>query len=96
MAAITRISTGIDSSLPTRSIDPLLEHAEQLDLDGGGQVADLVEKDRPAGGRLETAPLVARRAGERPFDVAEQLALQHALGQGRAVDGHERARRLAG
>ena len=44
----------------------------------------------PPAGRLEASPLVPHGAGEGPGDVAEQLALQHALGQGRAVDRHER------
>ena len=37
-------------------------------------------------GRLEPAGLVIDRPGERPLDVAEQLALQQALAQGAAVD----------
>ena len=44
----------------------------------------------PPVGRFESALLVARGAGEGPLHVAEQLALQHPLGQCRAVHGHER------
>ena len=42
---------------------PILEHAQELRLEGAGQLADLVEKDRPVGGLLET-PRAATRGGE--------------------------------
>ncbi len=67
----------------------LLEDPEQLGLHGRGDVADLVEEDRPLVGQLEPAfpPGVGR--GEGASLVAEEFALQERLGQGRAVDGHE-------
>ncbi len=46
-----------------------------------GQLADLVEKDRAAGGSVEPAGLLAVGAGERAALVAEQLALDQALGK---------------
>jgi hypothetical protein len=44
-------------------------------------------------GRLDAAGLVLPRARERALHVAEQLALEQVLGQGRARDGHERLAR---
>ncbi|AUX48415.1 uncharacterized protein SOCE26_099490 [Sorangium cellulosum] len=68
---------------------PLLEHAEELHLDGGGSVADLVEEEGAAVRGGEQARLVARGAGEGAAHVAEQLALQELGRQGAAVDGDE-------
>ena len=70
---------------------PLLQHAQQLGLHRRRHVADLVEEERAAVGQLEPARALADGAGERPFLVAEQLALQQGLRQGGAVDGDERA-----
>ena len=64
----------------------LLQDAEDLGLRRQGQLADLVEEDRAPGGALEPAGLLAVGAGERAPLVAEQLALDQALGQGAAVD----------
>jgi hypothetical protein len=68
-----------------------LQDAQQLGLDLEVDVADLVEEQRAAVGLLEPPDAVAVGAGEGPLDVAEQLALQQALRQGRAVDLDERA-----
>ena len=71
-------------------------HAKQLRLAAEAQIADFVEKQRAAGGQLELALPRFVGVGERPFLVAEQLAFGQRLGNGRAVDRHERliARRL--
>jgi hypothetical protein len=78
-----------------RPADPLelalLQHAEDLGLGGQGQLAHLVEEDRPARGALEPAGLLAIRPGEGAPLVAEELALDEALGQRSAVDPDERA-----
>ena len=61
------------------------------------QVADLVEEDRSAAGRLEQPGARRHGTGERALLAAEELALEQRLGQGRAVDAHEgtlRPRRL--
>jgi hypothetical protein len=68
-----------------------LEGAEQLGLERGGQLGDLVEEERAAVCGLEQAGLVAVGAGECALLVAEQLGLEQVLGQGRAVDGDEAA-----
>ena len=65
---------------------PLLQDAEQLDLELGRGAVDLVEEDAAGVRGLEPAGPVVDGAGERPLDVAEQLALEQALGQGAAVD----------
>ena len=64
---------------------PLLQHAQQLRLQGRRHRADLVEEDRPAVGERELALLAVERAGECAPHVAEQLRLQERFGDGRAV-----------
>ena len=73
-----------------------LQHAQQLDLGGQRHVADLVEEQRAAVGVLEPALAVAVGAGERPLDVAEELALQDVLAERGAVQGDERLVLAAG
>ena len=70
----------------------LLQHAQQLDLHVGRQVADLVEEQRAAVGQLEAAEPPRDRAGERALLVAEQLRLEHAGRERGAVHAHERPR----
>ena len=69
----------------------LLERAQELHLHLERDLADLVEEQRAAVGELEAAGAVADRAGERAALVAEQLALDEAFGDRRAVDLDERA-----
>ena len=68
----------------------MLQHAQQLDLRRRRRLADFVEEERSAGGRGEEALLVLDRAGERSLHVAEQFALEQALGKRAAVDRQER------
>ena len=68
----------------------VLQHAQQLHLRGRRRLADLVEEERALRRRAEQADLVADGAGERTLHVAEQLALEQALGQRAAVDREER------
>ncbi len=83
-----------------RLADPLevllLQKTQQLALQRRRDLADLVEEQRPPLGHLDPAGLIADGAGERPLDVAEQLAGQQLLGQRRAVGDDERAGRRAG
>ena len=83
MAAMTRVSTRMVRLSPTRSNSLLLQDAQQLDLQLGAHAGDFVEEDGAAVGRLETAGLVVDGPGERSLDVAEQLAFEQALGEGR-------------
>ena len=57
LAAMIRTSTWIVSVPPTRSNVPGLKHAEQLGLEGRGDVAGLVEQQRAAVGQLEPPDL---------------------------------------
>ena len=68
----------------------MLQRAEQLHLRGRRRLADLVEEERALRRRAEQADLVANRAGERAFHVAEQLALEQALRKRAAVDREKR------
>ena len=75
-----------------------LQHAQELDLAGRREVADLVEEQRAAVGRLEAADAALDRAGEGARLGAEELALQQLVGQRARVHLHERlvaARELA-
>src|SRR2546428_10242038 len=69
----------------------LLQHAQELALLIGAQLADLVQEDRAAIGLLEVALTVGDGAGEAALHVAEQLALEQLGRDGGHVDGHERS-----
>ena len=56
-----RASTAIGRGLPSRSICALFEHAQQLDLQVGRQVADLVEEQGRTVGQLEPSDLSRER-----------------------------------
>ena len=64
----------------------LLQNAQQLGLHRERHFADLIEEKRAAIGQLEAAGLVAERAGERAFHVAEEFALEERLGHRGAID----------
>src|SRR5206468_879859 len=72
---------------------PLLENAQQLRLERGGQVAHLVEQHGPAAGDLEESWLGLVGAGERSFLVPEELAREEGLGETSAVQAQERLAR---
>ena len=69
---------------------PLLDDAEELRLQRERQLADLVEEDGAAVGRLEETGLGAIGSGEGAALVAEQLTGQQRLGEGAAIEAHER------
>ena len=65
--------------------------------EGAGGRSPISSRKRVPPSASSKRPLRARdRAGEGALLVAEELGLQQALGQGRAVDLHERARRRGG
>src|SRR5437867_3080365 len=77
----------------------VLQHAQELRLDGGARLAHLVEEERPPVGFLEEAAPRPLGAGEGTAHVAEELALEEPLGQRGAVLGEEgaaRARAVSG
>ena len=78
-------------SVPPDALElALLQHAQELDLRGQVDVADLVEEQRAALGQLEAALLPLLRAGERALLVAEELGFDQALRQRGAADLDER------
>ena len=62
---MTRTSTLRGARVADRHDLALLQHAQQLGLHRERHLADLVEEDRAAGGGLEQAAVILRRAGER-------------------------------
>ena len=68
----------------------LFHEAQQLCLDGGGNVSYFIQEERAADGALEVARPRGERAGEGVFFVAEEFAFQQRFGQGGAVQRHER------
>ena len=89
MAQITRTSQVNDSLSPTRRTSPLSRNRSSLacmalgssPISSRNSVPPLATSNRP------DAVLVG--PGERPFAMAEQLALDQVLGQCPAVDRHE-------
>src|SRR4051812_4578272 len=69
----------------------LLQHAQELRLDEGRDLADLVEKERAAMRLLEAAHASLVGAGERALLVAEHLALEERLRHRRAVERDQRS-----
>ena len=59
----------------------LLQDAQEVDLDLGAHVADLVEEQRALVGELDLAAAARDRAGEGAPLVAEQLALEDPFGR---------------
>ena len=75
---------------------PLAQKAQQLDLDGGVNLADLVQEQRAALRLFEAADAPLVGAGERALLVAEQFALQQRRRQRRAMHRHQRLLARAG
>ena len=69
---------------------PALDGRQQLRLQVGRQVADLVEEKRPLVGLLEQPFLILGGTREAAGTVAEQFAFEQFLGESRTVDGDER------
>src|SRR5439155_14935302 len=84
-----------DRPVPAEPGDlPLFDDAQQFRLRRERQLADLIEKQRTAGGGFERT--LAERAGarERASLVTEQLVFHEVLRQGRGVERDERAGRV--
>ncbi len=80
---------GLVARAPEPAHGPLLEHLEQLGLEGLRQEPDLVEEDRAAVRGLEEAGLGAPGVGKGAALEAEHLRLEEGLGDRGAVDVHE-------
>ena len=57
----------------------VLQHPQQPHLRRRRQLADLIQKDRPAVGPLESPPALGHRAGKRTAFMAEQFAVDQTL-----------------
>ncbi len=68
---------------------PFLEDAQKLHLGSDRNLADLVEKQRPAVRLLEAPDAALVCAGEGAPLVPEELTLEKRLGEGGAVEGDE-------
>ena len=66
-----------------------LQHPQEIDLHLGVDGPHLVEEEGAAVGHLDLSLAALLGAGEGPLLVAEKLALEQALRQGAAVDGHD-------
>jgi hypothetical protein len=73
-----------------------LQHPQKLRLEVERHVRDLVEEERPPVRHLEAAHAVGLGVGEGALHVAEELALEDALGEPARVHGEERLRRAGG
>ncbi len=67
-----------------------LDGAQELDLRGRRQLADLIEEQRAAGGLRELSDMAVGGAGEGAFLVTEQNGFHEIVGDGAAIDGDER------
>jgi hypothetical protein len=68
---------------------PLLEHAQEANLESRAHLADLIEEESPASRQGEAARLFSGRARERAGLVPEELGFQERVGKCPAIDGHE-------
>ncbi|MFO0618391.1 MAG: hypothetical protein U0414_37705 [Polyangiaceae bacterium] len=68
---------------------PALKRAEQIGLELGGQLADLIEEQGTAMGELKGAALGSVRTGKRSLFVAEELARDERGSERAAIDGDE-------
>ncbi len=71
---------------------PVVQRRQEHLLRVGGQVLDLVQKQRAVGRGLEDAGAVRDGPGEGAAQRAEQCGLEQPLRHRRAVEGHEGAR----
>src|SRR5437773_955724 len=74
----------------------LLKNSQELHLGGPRHVADFVEEDGALVRQLKFPGLRGDGAGERPFFISEELALEKVFGDGRAIDFDERPGGAAG
>ena len=90
VAASTQTSTGSLRVPPRRLTARSSSAFRSFDLQRVGHQADLVEKNRPAMCHLQEAGLGLPRVGERAALESEKLRFEQCVGNGCAVDVHER------
>src|SRR6202044_995947 len=64
----------------------VLQDAQELHLNGGGDVADFVKEQRAIIGHFEFSRFAGRGSGERALLVPEKLAFEQSFGNGSAID----------
>ncbi len=69
---------------------PLFEHGEQFGLQMQRQIADLVEEQGAAAGRLDAPDPVALGVGKGAFHMTEQLGIDQLGGDRAEIDGQHR------
>ena len=69
---------------------PVLQKGQQLGLHGQGQLANLVQEHGSPVGQLHQALFSLIGPGKGPLFIAEELRLQQCVGDGAAVDLHQR------
>ena len=82
------------ASIANTLVHTLLQNPQQLCLQIERELTDLVEKECALSGELKAPDLVGDRAGERTFDVTEELTFEKLTSKGGAVGGNERLRSL--
>src|SRR5205823_5985784 len=90
VAVARRDHAHLDLALAVAAYRPhlaVLQHAQELRLDGGARLAHLVEEERPPVGLLEEAAPRPLGAGEGAAHVAAALALEEPLGHRGARSG---------
>ena len=80
---------------PHRENLPLFERGQQFRLQVQGKIADLVQKQRSALGRLHSPRAVSLRICEATLAMAEEFAFEKRFRHGAEVDGDERLLRPA-
>jgi len=79
----------IDRPVGTESFNlSLLQHPQELDLEGQRQLPNLIKEQGATTGRLEAADASFAGSGERALLVAEELGLDQGFGQRSAAHAH--------
>src|SRR6476660_7205960 len=73
----------------------VLQHAQELGLQGERHVTDFIQKQSPSVGSGNETFVIVGRTGKRAFAVTEQFRFEQIFRYGRAIDGYERSRRAA-
>ena len=81
VAAMNRTLTRRVRDEPTRSSSPVCSTRSNRACWASGDVGHLVEEQRASVGQLEASGAIGLGVGERPPHVAEELALEHSLGE---------------
>jgi len=83
----------LDHPVPAHPHDlPLLEHPEELDLQGLAHPLQLIQEQGPFMGKFKQSGTPALfRAGERAFLISKKLALQQVLRHRRHIDRQKRS-----